>query len=302
MLFHRFLNWRSEAEGVSRKGSVPKAVLTVEQGDGKQGAVVLWGTALTWLQHIHTNKDAVWELRLLLVKQDVTSGLLELHSTPWSSFQALLPSNPRYKEFCSTVTSHRGSSTSFKIDLPTLLSQKYTGDVELRVQIKVFQFHSSPSQDAVLLMDGETPLERILDILSGDITFTGCGLCCAELDTDENGIYRPCYPCLPHTGVRRYYRPVVLTVREGQSQVCVHVPPTLVQKILLNTPPDKLNKTVAPESEERFIQVVAKRIHSILSTPRSRFHLTIHSHFDCDENSIPIIQNFLLLDFISHEP
>lgn len=177
--------------------------------------------------------DAVWELRLLLVKQDVTSGLLELHSTPWSSFQALLPSNPRYKEFCSTVTSHRGSSTSFKIDLPTLLSQKYTGerclhrtnikkafsndywslwdpyplgDVELRVQIKVFQFHSSPSQDAVLLMDGETPLERILDILSGDITFTGCGLCCAELDTDENGIYRPCYPCLPHTGVRRYYR------------------------------------------------------------------------------------------------
>lgn len=39
-------------------------------------------------------------------------------------------------------------------------------------------------------------------------------------------------------------RPVVLTVREGQSQVCVHVPPTLVQKILLNTPPDKLNKTV----------------------------------------------------------
>ncbi|XP_027030648.1 shieldin complex subunit 2 [Tachysurus fulvidraco] len=294
-------DWRSEAEGVSRKGSVPKAVLTVEQGDGRQGAVVLWGTALTWLQHIHTNKDAVWEVRLLLVKQDGTSGLLELHSTPWSSFQALLPSNPRYKEFCSTVTSHCGSSTSFEIDLPTLLSQKYTGDVELRVQIIVFQFHSSPSQDAVLLMDGETPLERILDILSGDITFTGCGLCCAELDTDENGIYRPCYPCLPHTGVRRYYRPVVLTVREGQSQVCVHVPPTLVQKILLNTPPDKLNKTVAPESEERFIQVVAKRIHSILSTPRSRFHLTIHSHFDCDENSIPIIQNFLLLDFISHE-
>lgn len=80
------------------------------------------------------------------------------------------------------------------------------GDVELKVHIVAFQFNSSPSQDAVLLMDGETPLERILDIVSGDITFTGCGLCCAELDTDENGIYRPCYPCLPHTGVRRYYR------------------------------------------------------------------------------------------------
>lgn len=161
----------------------------------------------------------------------MTSGLLELHSTPWSSCQPLLPNKTRYKEFCSAVTSH--SSSSFEIDLHTLLSQKYTGerclqrqsiknhswmiywllcylyplgDVELKVHIVAFQFNSSPSQDAVLLMDGETPLERILDIVSGDITFTGCGLCCAELDTDENGIYRPCYPCLPHTGVRRYYR------------------------------------------------------------------------------------------------
>lgn len=50
------VDWRSEAEGVSRTGSVPKAVLTVEQGDGRQGIVVVWGTALTWLQHIHTNK------------------------------------------------------------------------------------------------------------------------------------------------------------------------------------------------------------------------------------------------------
>ncbi|XP_053357632.1 shieldin complex subunit 2 [Clarias gariepinus] len=293
-------DWRSEAEGVSRTGSVHKAVLTVEQADGRLGAVVLWGTALTWLQQIHTNKDAVWEFQLLLVKQDVTSGLLELHSTPWSSCQRLPPNNPKYKEFCSSVTSHRGSG-SFEIDLHTLLSQKYTGDVDLRVHIVAIQFHSSPSQDAMLLMDAEMPLERILDIVSGDITFTGCGMCCAELDTDENGIYRPCYPCLPHTGVRRYYRPVVLTVREGQSRVCVHVPSTLVQKILLNTPPDKLNKTVAPASEERFVQVVAKRIHSILLAPRSMFHLTIRSHFESDENSIPVIQNFLLLDFAAQE-
>lgn len=53
--------------------------------------------------------------------------------------------------------------------------------------------------------------------------------------------------------------------------------------------------------EERFVQVVAKKIHSILSTPRSMFHLTIRSHFDCDENSVPFIQNFLLLDFIAQE-
>lgn len=53
------VDWRSEAEGVSRTGSVHKAVLTVEQADGRLGAVVLWGTALTWLQQIHTNKGKV---------------------------------------------------------------------------------------------------------------------------------------------------------------------------------------------------------------------------------------------------
>ncbi|XP_037394449.1 shieldin complex subunit 2 isoform X3 [Pygocentrus nattereri] len=292
--------WRDEAEGVARTGSVLKAVLIVDQGDGKQGAVVLWGSALAWLQRLHKNKDAVWEFRLLLVKQDVTSGLLELHSTPWSSCQPLFPDDTRCREFYNKACSHRGSN-SFEIDLHTLLSQKYTGEVELRVQIAAFQFQSSPSQEAMQPMNRETPLERILEVVCGDITFPGCGLCCAELDTDENGIYRPCYPCLPHTGVRRYYRPAVLTVREGECRVCVQVPPTLVQKILMNTPPDKLNKPVAPASEERFFHVVSKRIHSMLSTLRTSYHLTIRSHFDCDENSIPIAQNFLLLDFNSQE-
>ncbi|XP_007258822.3 shieldin complex subunit 2 isoform X1 [Astyanax mexicanus] len=287
--------WRDEVEGVSRTGSVLRAVLSVEQGDGTQGAVVLWGSALALLQRINRNTDAVWEFRLLLVKQDVTSGLLELHSTPWSSCHPVFPDDTRCKEFYNTASSHN----SFEIDLHTLLSQKYTGNVELKAQITAVQFQSSPSQDAVQLMDREMSLEKVLEVVCGDITFTGCGLCCAELDTDENGIYRPCYPCLPHTGVRRYYRPAVLTVREGDRQVCVQVPPTLLQKILLDTPPDKLNKPVAPASEERFVHVVAKRIHSILSTPRTLYCLTVRSHFECDENSVPIIQNFFLLEFKS---
>lgn len=43
-------------------------------------------------------------------------------------------------------------------------------------------------------------------VLNDDITYTGCGRCATELDTDANGIYVPCYPCLPHMAVRRYYR------------------------------------------------------------------------------------------------
>ena len=62
-------------------------------------------------------------------------------------------------------------------------------------------------------MNEDTPLLKILEAVSGDVTFTGCGRCGAELDTDDNGIYRPCYPCLPQTSVRRYYR----SARNSQS-------------------------------------------------------------------------------------
>uniref|UniRef100_A0A8C8I0L5 RHD domain-containing protein n=1 Tax=Oncorhynchus tshawytscha TaxID=74940 RepID=A0A8C8I0L5_ONCTS len=235
--------WRAEAEGTSRVGGVLKAVLTVEQGDGQQGAVVLWGAALTWLQRINRNKDAVWVFRLLLVRESMTTGLLELHSTPWGSCEPLFPDDTRALEFYRPGPA-KHTSTSLEIDLHTLLSQKYTGDVELRVHVTAFQFQGSPSQNALQRMDSDTHLESILDTVSGDITFTGCGRCAAELDTDDNGIYCPCYPCLPHTGVRRYYRPVILTVKNGESQVCVQVPPVLLQKMLLDTPPDKLSKTV----------------------------------------------------------
>ncbi|XP_046884859.1 shieldin complex subunit 2 isoform X1 [Hypomesus transpacificus] len=286
--------WRSETEGTSRTGGVLKAVLSVEQGDGHQGAVVLWGTALTWLTRINRNKDAVWDFRVLLVRESMTSDLLELHSTPWGSCEPLFPDDCRALDFYRPGLAR--STTSIEIDLRTLLSQKYTGDVELKAHITMFQFQGSPSQTAQQPLDCDTSLESILETVSGDITFTGCGRCAAELDTDANGIYCPCYPCLPHTGVRRYYRPVVLTVKEGESQVCVQVPPVPLQAILLNTPPDKLNKTVAPGSDVRYVQVIADRIHFLLALPRRTVILTVRSHFLCDENSVPTVQDFLLLD------
>lgn len=80
--------------------------------------------------------------------------------------------------------------------------------MELRVQVITFRFQDAPpSQNAPQpVLDSSTSLEGILTALSGDITYTGCGRCSAELDTDANGIYSPCYPCLPHTAARRYYR------------------------------------------------------------------------------------------------
>uniref|UniRef100_A0A3Q1BZN3 Shieldin complex subunit 2 C-terminal domain-containing protein n=1 Tax=Amphiprion ocellaris TaxID=80972 RepID=A0A3Q1BZN3_AMPOC len=215
-------------ESRSRSAVQLKAMVTVEQPGGQQGALLLWGSAVDWL--------------------------------------------PRFS--------------------------RDRGEVELRVQLITFRFQDAlPSQNAPQpVLDSSTLLDGIVDVLSGDITYTGCGRCSAELDTDANGIYSPCYPCLPHTAVRRYYRPGVLTVSgRGCSQVCVQVPPVPLQKIL-EAPPDRLHRSSAPGSEVKLIQVAAERIQTLLRLPRKTFVITIRSHFLCDENSVPISQDFTLLD------
>uniref|UniRef100_A0A667ZEZ0 Shieldin complex subunit 2 n=1 Tax=Myripristis murdjan TaxID=586833 RepID=A0A667ZEZ0_9TELE len=292
---HRSAVWREEAESGSRSALVQKAVLTVEQPDGQQGALVLWGAALDWLPRFSRNRAAVWDFRVLLVRQGLTSDLLELHSTPWSSAQPLDPAHRRARDFCRPGTGRAGGA-ALELDLDTLLSQKYSGEVELRVHVLAFQFQGSPSQNAPQqVLDSSTPPDAVLQALSGDITYTGCGRCAAELDTDDNGIYRPCYPCLPHTAARRYYRAGLLTVAGGGSQLCVQVPPVPLQKIL-DAPPDKLYKSSAPGSAVRPVQRAADRLQALVSLPRTSWLLTVRSHFLCDENSVPLAQDFLLLD------
>ncbi|XP_027138162.1 shieldin complex subunit 2 isoform X4 [Larimichthys crocea] len=254
--------------------------------------------ALLRVTHTHMSTGAVWDFRVLLVTGGLTSDLPELHSTPWSSVRPLEPDDRRAQSFLQPRPRQTGNSSSVELDLATLLSQKYSGDVELRVEVAAFHFQDSrPSQNAPQpVLDSSTRLDGILAALSGDITYTGCGRCSAELDTDANGIYDPCYPCLPHTAVRRYYRPGVLTVsRWGSSQVCVQVPPVPLEKIL-EAPPDKLHRSSAPGSQVKFIQAAAERLQTLLALPRKTFIVTVRSHFLCDENSVPISQDFTLLD------
>ncbi|XP_056252041.1 shieldin complex subunit 2 [Seriola aureovittata] len=291
--------WRSEAESRCKSAVQLKAVVTVEQPDGQQRALLLWGGAVDWLPRFNRDRAVVWDFHILLVREGLTSDLPELHSTPWSSVRPLDPTDRRAQDFLPTRRHQTGSSSSVELDLDTLLSQRHSGDVELRVQVTSFHFQDAPSsQNAPQpVLDSSTPLDGVLEALSGDVTYTGCGRCCAELETDANGIYGPCYPCLPHTAIRRYYRPGVLTVSgQGSSQVCVQVPPLPLLKIL-DAPPDKLHRISAPGSQVKHIQVAAERIQNFLSLPRKTFIITIRSHFLCDENSVPLYQDFTLLDF-----
>ncbi|KAK5617356.1 hypothetical protein CRENBAI_007243 [Crenichthys baileyi] len=290
--------WRDEAESRSRSAVQLKAVLTVEQPDGQQGALLLWGAAMGWLPRFNKHKDAVWDFKVLLVREGLTSDLVELHSTPWSTVCALDPKDHRALDFHQAWRCQKTGRVPLELDVDTLLSQKYSGEVELRVQVLTFQFQETLSSQNLPqpVLDGSTPLDGVLAALSGDVTYTGCARCSTELDTDENGIYAPCYPCLPHTAVRRFYRPGTLTVSgRGCGHLCVRVPSVLLQKILV-APPERLQRTSAPYSQVRHIQVAAEKIQTLLSLPRKTIMITVWSHFLCDENSFPISQDFTLLD------
>lgn len=63
------------------------------------------------------------------MREGLTSDLPELHSTPWSSVQALDPAHPKAQEFVEQRSIRRG--TSIELDLDTLLSQKYSGETDM---------------------------------------------------------------------------------------------------------------------------------------------------------------------------
>ncbi|XP_013881764.1 shieldin complex subunit 2 [Austrofundulus limnaeus] len=293
---HISSDWRSTAESHCRSAVQMKAVLVVEQSDGLQGTLLLWEAALDWLPLFNKRTDAVWDFHVLLVREGLASDLLELHSTPWSSVRALDQTDRRLQDFCRIQPCRKERSSPVELDVNTLLSQKYSGEVELKVQILAFQFRDvSPSQNPPQpVLDSFTPLEAIVAVLRGGITYTGCARCSTELETDVNEIYIPCYPCLPHTAVRCFYRPGALTVSgQGGRRLRVDVPPLPMQNIL-NVPPDKLQRTSG--TQMKHIQAAAKQIQNLLACPK-KTTLTLQSHFLCDENSVIISQELKLLNF-----
>ncbi|XP_061546766.1 shieldin complex subunit 2, partial [Phycodurus eques] len=281
--------WRAEAESCRRSALEPHAVASVEGAGGQRGALLLWGSALDWLPRFRTHPDAVWDVRFLLVREGSNTDLPELHTTPWSAARRADGADRRLGGFL------RPSGSGVEMDVDTLLSQQYSGDALLRVQVHAFRFqpfHDAPQAS----LDRASPRSAILAALSGDVTYSGCGRCSAELDADANGIYGPCYPCLPASAVRRYYRPAVLTVSgQGAVRVCVQVPAVAVQKIL-DVPPDRLLRNAAAGSDVKYVQVAAERLHDLLWLPGKSVVIGVRSLFLCDENSAPVSQELTLLD------
>ncbi|XP_072679984.1 shieldin complex subunit 2 isoform X4 [Canis lupus baileyi] len=147
-----------------------------------------------------------------------------------------------------------------------------------------------------IALNARSSLRNILSSLP-DMVYTGCAKCGLELETDKNKIYKQCYSCLPFTMKKLYYRPAVMTVADGGCNVGIRVGSQLMEKMLLNIPPDWLRRVIAPWAEVTYGAVAADLLHSLLAAGAAPWLLQVHSLFVLDDNSCPLQQECSLLDF-----
>uniref|UniRef100_F6Z7I4 Shieldin complex subunit 2 n=1 Tax=Monodelphis domestica TaxID=13616 RepID=F6Z7I4_MONDO len=272
-----------------------KIILTVEQFQDQHFILVLWGPGVAWYSELQRKRDHLWEFKYLLTQHNSTLGNLELHTTPWSSCECLFEDDMRAIEFKAKFQKRKSHFVKIS-HLSDLLKKKHLGVVQVTAQILVLVFPDAPHESQKLVIDANTSLEDILTCLP-TITYSGCGKCGLHLEIDENKIYKQCVSCLPFTMVKLHYRPALMTVSDGRNEIQVHVGSEMIQKILLNIPPDWLSRVVVPSSGITYGMVAADLCHSLLASRERAYTLKIESLFNLDENSYPLQQDFYLLDF-----
>ncbi|XP_053325090.1 shieldin complex subunit 2 [Spea bombifrons] len=270
-----------------------KIVLTVEEAKGHNGTLVLWGASVSWCDQIRLKKHHVWEFRYLLTHKNSVSGDIELHTTPWSSCECLFDDDRRSTDFKKLYFQNEILKVK-QMDLDVVLEERYSGEVLVNARIKELKFLTSLHQH--ITMDHKTCLTDILVSLP-DITYTGCAKCQRELKADANDIYLQCLFCLPFNQVKLFYRPAQITITHGEIGVSINVPPDILQIIFLNISPNLLDKVVLCSNNVTYGMVVSDLCYSLLAETGESFIFKIRSNFVLDENSIPLQQEFNLLEF-----
>ncbi|XP_049592690.1 shieldin complex subunit 2 [Syngnathus scovelli] len=255
------------------------AVASVEWANGLKGALLLWGSALDWLPGFRTHLDAVRDVRFLLVMEGSDFERAELHSTPWSQARRLDATDHRLGRFLCVT------GRTVEMDVDTLLSQQYSGDMLLRVRVLAFRFRPYGGMAAA---PPSTPRAAISAMLSGDVTYLGCSRCAAKLDVDANGIYAPCYVCLPADAMRRYHRPAVLSV-SGQGS-------TVAAQKILGMPPGHLLRNVGSDCKN--VDVAVERLRTLLCLPGKNVAISVRSLVLSDNNGAAISRELTLLELL----
>ncbi|KAL8186865.1 UNVERIFIED_CONTAM: hypothetical protein K2H54_017060 [Gekko kuhli] len=270
-----------------------KIILTVEQVKDQHYTLVLWGAAADYCPQLQRKKDHIWQFKYLFAKHNPVSGELELHTTPWSSFECLFDDDKRAVEFKEKFD--RGARSLMSVTgLPAHLEEKRSGVIQVRAHISELTFAVASSPSGQLVFNACTSLRHIFDSLSR-ITYPGCAKCGLELQMDGNKIYQQCFSCLPLNKVKMFYRPAMMTIEDGGYDVPVRVVPELMEKMFLNIPADWLNKTVEPFLDTTYGMIVADLCHSLVADTKASYLLEMRSQFVLDENSCPLEKNFHLL-------
>ncbi|KAM9216266.1 shieldin complex subunit 2 isoform 1-T1 [Dugong dugon] len=281
-----------------------KVVLTVEQTQGQHYVLVLWGAGAAWYPQLQRKKDYIWKFKYLFVQRNCILENLELHTTPWSSCECLFDDDIRAIKFKAKFQTSAPSLVKMS-DLAAHLEDKCSGVVLIKAQILELVFPITAVQKKQITLNVHCSLKSIFSSLP-NIIYTGCAKCGLELETDENKIYKQCFSCLPFAVKKIYYRPALMTVVDGRHNVSIQVGSELIEKILLNIPPDWLNRVIVSSSGITYGMVAADLLHAFLALSGAPCLLKIQSLFVLDENSYPLQQDFYLLDFypdnVKHGP
>ncbi|MEE6523031.1 hypothetical protein FKM82_021743, partial [Ascaphus truei] len=146
----------------------------------------------------------VWDFRHLFARRNSISGDIELHTTPWSSYECLFDDDRRAVDFKERYHRNDGPPTK-EMDIQTLLEEKCSGQIQVKAHITELEFPNAGCQNQRILLDQGTTLSDILASLPA-IVYSGCGKCRRELKTDGNQVYDQCLPCLPFNQVKMFYR------------------------------------------------------------------------------------------------
>ncbi|OCT85348.1 shieldin complex subunit 2 [Xenopus laevis] len=269
-----------------------KVILTVEEVKWHTHTMVLWGSCISWCDQIRLKRDHIWDFRYLYTRRNPVSGEIELHTTPWSTCECLFDDDKRAVDFKRTYFKNEENFIR-QMDLLSLLEEKCSGEIQIKASISELEFLIPGCRS--VFMDHRTQLSDILKFLP-TVIYSGCEKCRRELKTDENQVYEQCFFCLPFNKVKTFFRLVLMTIVSGEHGICVNVPSDILEKIFLNISPNLLNKPVAFTTVTYGV-IVADLCHSLLAKTAETYLLKIRSNFVLDENSIPIYQEFYLLDF-----
>ncbi|XP_015273030.1 PREDICTED: protein FAM35A-like, partial [Gekko japonicus] len=270
-----------------------KIILAVEQVKDRHYTLVLWGAVAACCPQLQRKKDHIWQFKYLFARHNPVSGELELHTTPWSSFECLFDDDKRAVEFKEKFD--RGVKSLMSVTgLPAHLEEKRSGVIQVRAHISELKFAAASSPCGQLVFNARTSLQHIFDSLSR-ITYPGCAKCGLELQMDDNKIYKQCLSCVPLNKVKMFYRPALMTVEDGGYDIPVRVVPELMEKMFLGIPADWLNKTIEPFLDTTYGMIVADLCHSLVTDSKASYLLEMRSQFVLDENSYPLEKNFHLL-------